>query len=173
MKNRRFTIKFWWLILKPWKDYAYPQKRRQGWHAKYFRFVGWIDLNLGTVGHISTDRKSKNSRGVIPVLRSRPSLCVATALGQGNLLLRLRIRTSWSRSLKETDHADPKSLKFADSNNFYNVNNGPETGPAMAFILDGNSEIDAHVRSDLCYFICLRHLIRSRVIWKDLFSFIY
>ena len=33
---------------------------------------------------------------------------------------------------------------------------------SMVLILDGNSEIGAHVRSNLCYFICLRHLIRSR-----------
>ena len=31
----------------------------------------------------------------------------------------------------------------------------------MELILDGNSEIDAHIRSNLCYLICLRHLIRS------------
>ena len=29
--------------------------------------------------------------------------------------------------------------------------------------LDGNSEISAHFRSNLCYLICLRHLNRSRV----------
>ena len=32
----------------------------------------------------------------------------------------------------------------------------------MVLILDGDSEIDTHVRSNICYFICLRHLIRSR-----------
>ena len=32
----------------------------------------------------------------------------------------------------------------------------------MVLILDGNSEIDAHVNSDLCYPICFRHLISSR-----------
>ena len=31
----------------------------------------------------------------------------------------------------------------------------------MVPILDGNSEIDAHARTYLCYIICLRHLIRS------------
>ena len=29
----------------------------------------------------------------------------------------------------------------------------------MVLTLDGNSEIGAHVRSNLCYLICLRHLI--------------
>ena len=34
----------------------------------------------------------------------------------------------------------------------------------MVLILDGNSEIGAHVRSNLCYLICLGHWIRSRVV---------
>ena len=33
----------------------------------------------------------------------------------------------------------------------------------MVLILGGNSEIGAHSRRSLCYLICLRHLIRSRV----------
>ena len=37
-----------------------------------------------------------------------------------------------------------------------------ETIPCMVLILDGNSEIGAHVRSNLCYLIFLRHLIISR-----------
>ena len=53
----------------------------------------------------------------------------------------------------------------------------------MVRIFDGNSEIGAHARSNLCYLICLSHLIRSRVtdhsvhvdffLTKDLFSFIH
>ena len=40
----------------------------------------------------------------------------------------------------------------------------------MVLKLDGKSEIGAHhVRSNLCYLICLRHLIRSRAV-TDLFS---
>ena len=37
-------------------------------------------------------------------------------------------------------------------------------GPAlvMALVLDGNSEMVAHVRSNVSYLICLRHLIRSK-----------
>ena len=31
-------------------------------------------------------------------------------------------------------------------------------------ILDSNSEMGAHVRSNLCYLICIRHLIRSRAV---------
>ena len=48
----------------------------------------------------------------------------------------------------------------------------------MALTLNGTLEIGAHVRSNLCYHICLRHLIRSRVTYPvvfpqtDLFSFI-
>ena len=34
--------------------------------------------------------------------------------------------------------------------------------PPMVIILDGNSEIDARVRSNLCYLTCPRHSIRSR-----------
>ena len=37
----------------------------------------------------------------------------------------------------------------------------------MVHILDGNSEIDAHVRSNLCNCMCVRHLIRSRAIKKS------
>ena len=37
--------------------------------------------------------------------------------------------------------------------------------PTLSMVLiDGNSEIGAHVRSNLCYLICLRHLIRSRAV---------
>ena len=36
----------------------------------------------------------------------------------------------------------------------------------MVLILDGNSEIGAHMRSDLDYLTCLRHLFRSRAITK-------
>ena len=32
----------------------------------------------------------------------------------------------------------------------------------MVLIWDGNSEISEHVRSNLCYFICLMHLIMSK-----------
>ena len=39
----------------------------------------------------------------------------------------------------------------------------------MILILIGNSEIDAHVRSDLCYFICLCHLIKMKVVRNRLF----
>ena len=34
------------------------------------------------------------------------------------------------------------------------------TALTMVLILDGNPEIGAHVRSNLCYLICLRHLIK-------------
>ena len=51
---------------------------------------------------------------------------------------------------------------------------------SMVLILDGNLEIGApHVRSNICYLICLRHLIGSRAVTnricslrKDLFSFV-
>ena len=33
--------------------------------------------------------------------------------------------------------------------------------PDMVLIWDGNSEINAHVRSNPCYLICIRHLIHS------------
>ena len=32
----------------------------------------------------------------------------------------------------------------------------------MVLILDGHSDIGARVRSNLCYLICLGHLVRSR-----------
>ena len=35
-------------------------------------------------------------------------------------------------------------------------------GQTMVLILDGNSEIGAHIRSTLCYLICLRYSFR----WK-------
>ena len=48
----------------------------------------------------------------------------------------------------------------------------------MVLILDGNSVIDAHVRSNRFYLICLRHFISSRTVTnrffflrKDLLSF--
>ena len=37
-------------------------------------------------------------------------------------------------------------------------------------ILDGNSEINTHIRSNFCYLICLRRLIRSRAV-TNLFFF--
>ena len=46
----------------------------------------------------------------------------------------------------------------------------------MVPILDGNSEISAHVRSDLCRLICLRQMIQFKdksyfYLQKDLFPF--
>ena len=46
----------------------------------------------------------------------------------------------------------------------------------MVLMLDGNSEIGAHVKKNLCYLICLRHLNRivtNRIfiLRKDIFSF--
>ena len=43
----------------------------------------------------------------------------------------------------------------------------------MVLILDGNSEIGAHVRSNLCYLSCLKHLIRSRIDTNRIFSPIF
>ena len=48
----------------------------------------------------------------------------------------------------------------------------------MILIFDGSSEIGAHIRSDFCYMIVLRHSNRSSAVTglnyslKDLFSFI-
>ena len=45
----------------------------------------------------------------------------------------------------------------------------------MVTILDGNLEIGAHVRSHLCYLICLRHLLGSTAVTnspkKNLFPY--
>ena len=41
----------------------------------------------------------------------------------------------------------------------------------LAFILDGNSEIAARIRRNLCYLICLRHLIWSRAVTDWIFFF--
>ena len=40
----------------------------------------------------------------------------------------------------------------------------------MVPILDSNSETGAHVRSDLCYLICSRLLIRSEAVTNRIFS---
>ena len=40
----------------------------------------------------------------------------------------------------------------------------PLSGEGMVLILDGNSEIDAHVGSNQLCFVCLIHLIRSRAV---------
>ena len=40
----------------------------------------------------------------------------------------------------------------------------------MIFILYGYSEIGAHVGSNLCYLIGLRHLIRTRAVTNQFFS---
>ena len=39
----------------------------------------------------------------------------------------------------------------------------------MVLILDGNSEKGAHVRSHLCYLICLMHLFRSITVINQMF----
>ena len=50
----------------------------------------------------------------------------------------------------------------------------------MVPLLDGNSEIGAQVRSNICYLNCIKHLIRSRAVTnrtptprKDQFSFMH
>ena len=40
----------------------------------------------------------------------------------------------------------------------------------MGLKLDGISEIDAHVSSNLCYLICLKHLIGPRAVTNRIFS---
>ena len=40
----------------------------------------------------------------------------------------------------------------------------------MALIIHGSSELGAHVRSNLCYLICLGHLIKSRAFKNRIFS---
>ena len=40
----------------------------------------------------------------------------------------------------------------------------PPHSSATALRLDGNSEIGAHVKSLLCYLICVSHLIKSRAV---------
>ena len=40
----------------------------------------------------------------------------------------------------------------------------------MVLISDGSSEPGMHVRSNLCYLICLRHLIKLRTITNRIFS---
>ena len=50
------------------------------------------------------------------------------------------------------------------------INNVRRKGQCMMVsILDGNSRIGAHVRSNLCYLICLRYLIRSRAVTNRIF----
>ena len=39
----------------------------------------------------------------------------------------------------------------------------------MGLILDGDSEIGAHVRIDLGYLICSRHLLRLRAVTNSIF----
>ena len=41
----------------------------------------------------------------------------------------------------------------------------------MVLILDGNSLICAHVKHNLCYSTCLRHLIISRAVTNRVFLF--
>ena len=46
-----------------------------------------------------------------------------------------------------------------------------DTLPYMVLILDGNSEIDARVRSNLCYLTCPRLLISSRAVTNRIFFY--
>ena len=39
----------------------------------------------------------------------------------------------------------------------------------MSLILDGNPEIIAYARSNLCYLICVRHLMTSRIVTNLIF----
>ena len=41
----------------------------------------------------------------------------------------------------------------------------------MVRLLDGDSEKGEHVRSNLCYLICLRHLIGLRAVTNRIFIF--
>ena len=41
--------------------------------------------------------------------------------------------------------------------------------PGPWYLSDGSSEIDAHIRSNLCYLIWLRHLMRSRAVTNRFF----
>ena len=39
----------------------------------------------------------------------------------------------------------------------------------MLLILDNNSEMGAHIRSNICHLICLRHFFRSRAVTNSIF----
>ena len=41
---------------------------------------------------------------------------------------------------------------------------------SQVLMLDGNSELVAYVNRNICYLICLRHLIRSREVTNGIFS---
>ena len=43
----------------------------------------------------------------------------------------------------------------------------------LVLILDGYSEIGAHVRSNRCYLICLSHLFRSRAVLNRIFFLLF
>jgi len=45
------------------------------------------------------------------------------------------------------------------------------TNVIMVLILDGNSEMGAHVRSNLLYVICIIHLIRARAVTNRILFF--
>ena len=43
----------------------------------------------------------------------------------------------------------------------------------MALITEGNSETGAHLKSNLCYLICLRHLIKLRLVTNRIFFLLF
>ena len=49
---------------------------------------------------------------------------------------------------------------FNSEKNF--LPSGKVLKPPMVLILDGNSEIGAHVKSNLSYLFCIRHLIKRK-----------
>ena len=89
-------------------------------------------------------------------------------------------KTSWPYSLPcSVDYCSSFSKSHLSSifKLTVNENNLPEAGQprvqTMVLMLDGSSEIGKHRRSNLCYLICLRHLIRSRAVTNSMSFSLY
>ena len=75
------------------------------------------------------------------------------------LLILILMVISYHKGHKKAGQTPPPCLKIRAKMN----------DCIMVILLDCNSEISSHVRSHLCYLICLRHLIRSRAVTNRIF----
>ena len=122
-----------------------------------FQVFVLIICNCKTVTNRDTDREHRHFYQIFASQGSIPPTPESPHIRLGLKQKKYRLRSRW----KQLGLFAGKSVQVRSSSE--------RSIEVMVLILDGSLEIDAHVRSNLCYLIYLKHLIRSRGITNWIF----